>query len=74
MALVLIGVAHELATKNAMDVFEKLADFTRIEQPPSQDLSACHADEGHVTCSLIASLQRTKWRLCRKPGQPLLPF
>ncbi len=51
--------AAELAAQRLADVRARLADLTRMERALSQVLSACHANEGQVTCPLIASLQRS---------------
>lgn len=50
--------AAELATQRLVDVRARLADLTRMEQALSQVLSACLANESHVSCPLISSLQR----------------
>lgn len=50
--------AAELATQRLVDVRARLADLIRMERALSQVLSACQANEGHVSCPLIASLQR----------------
>ena len=50
--------ASVLAEHKLKDVRKKLADLRRMERILSQLVQACHSQNGHVSCPLIATLQR----------------
>jgi len=51
------GEAAEIAAHHLTDVRARLADLARMEAVLSQLVSECHAQQGSVSCPLIASLQ-----------------
>ncbi|EIF31813.1 Hg(II)-responsive transcriptional regulator [Burkholderia sp. Ch1-1] len=50
--------ASSLAEHKLRDIQDKLADLQRMEAVLAQLVCACHSRRGHVSCPLIASLQR----------------
>jgi MerR family mercuric resistance operon transcriptional regulator len=50
--------ASSLAEHKLRDIQDKLADLRRMEAVLAQLVCACHSRKGHVSCPLIASLQR----------------
>lgn len=52
--------ASSLAEHKLQDVREKMTDLARMETVLSELVFACHAQQGNVSCPLIASLQGEK--------------
>ncbi|KVK76130.1 MerR family transcriptional regulator [Burkholderia cepacia] len=50
--------ASRLAEHKLNDIRAKLADLARMESVLAQLIRACHARDVHVSCPLIASLQK----------------
>lgn len=51
------GEASHLAEHKLQDVREKMVDLARMEVVLSKLVSACHAQNGNVSCPMIAALQ-----------------